>query len=203
MALTDIISRIQEDAGREAAALKKATDEAVHRIITECDRECEALLGAAREEGARQASDNRNRLLVEARLASRRERLEGRADLMRRVFQRVREEIVKDRERYLTFLAAQIEQAADQGNEKVIFSSGDHTAFGDELQPLVARINERLQAADRRGELVLTGEKGAFDGGFILRRGRTSTIMTMDTIIGVLRDRHEADVARVLAGEDL
>ena len=71
------------------------------------------------------------------------------------------------------------------------------------MAEIVAEANQKLKDSDKKTELVLTNEQGTFNSGVILKRGRSRTVQSVDAIITDLRDRYEADVKRVLSGEDL
>jgi vacuolar-type H+-ATPase subunit E/Vma4 len=202
MALEDIIDRIKEDAADAVSRIKKETDEGINQIIEECDDECDVIEKQAREEGEKLASEERSRIIIQANLTGKKEQLAGRTGLVNEAFAKVREGMYSDLETYRRFLVGRIFEATGDGSEKVIFSSGDHDRFGEDLQAIVAEVNQKLFDENRKGELVLTNEKGDFEAGFVLRRGRARTIMTLDTVVNDLRDRYEPDVGRILSGDN-
>lgn len=202
MALSDIIEKIKEDTDREVAGIRKEADDAVDRIIAECEEECRTIREQARREGERRSAETRKRMKIESELETRKELLKGRKSLIEKAFEQAAENVYNDDERYKQFLEEKIFRTAEYGNEKVIFSEQDHERFGETLQKIVASANERLFEDDRRGELVLTNEKGEFGGGFILKKGRARIIMTLESVISELRDSCETEVASILMSSE-
>lgn len=201
MALEDIINKIKEDAAAEISRIKADTDKEVDSIISECEEECRGILDEAARDGERQAADARNRMKIEANLDGKKDLLAGRRDLLEQVFSRVSTEIRKDEKKYLEFLVQKIADSAGSGNEKVIFSKSDVDTLGEKLQTVVSDANKILYENSRKGELVIAPEGGDFQAGFILKKGRTNTVMTMETMLQGLRDEIESSVAQILTGE--
>ena len=200
MALSDIIDKIIRDTDKELAVIRDETDTVIDKIIAECDEECDKFREQARIEGERKAADMRKRMKIEINLETRKELLKARMALIDQVFEEAKESLYSDEERYKQFVEDRIFKTAEEGNEKIVFSEDDHERFGEGLQQIIASANERLYDNDRKGELVLTNEKGEFKGGFILKKGRAKTIMTMDSIISEMRDLYEPEVAAILMG---
>ncbi|MFC1479214.1 V-type ATP synthase subunit E [Planctomycetota bacterium] len=198
MALSDIIDKIIRDTDQKITGIKDETDDIIDKIIAECDEECDKIREQARYEGEQESADQRKRMKIEVNLETRKELLKGRMALIDQVFEEAKTGLYTDEERYKQFLENQIFKAAEVGNEKVIFSLQDHERFSEGLQQIIASVNERLYEDDRKGELVLTNERGDFNGGFVLKRGRARTIMTLDSIISDVKDMCESEVAAIL-----
>lgn len=201
MALSDIIDRITSDTDRKISSIREETDDTIDTIISECEEECDQILKEAREEGEKRAVEFRKRMKIEVNLETRKELLRGRKQLIDQVFEEAKKRLYADEERYRRFLEERVFMTAEQGNEKVIFSGDDYERFKEEgLQKIIGTVNDRLYNDDRKGDLVLTNERGDFHGGFMLKKGRSRTIMTMDAVFTGLKDSFETDVASILSG---
>jgi len=196
MALEDILKKIEADA-----------EEACRGIIAEARREAEAALEAARRKAAaeaeriraratQRADEERNRILTLARLAARRELLSEKRALIDRVFEETRESIMTmPADEYGHFIRALLRQAVEAGDEEVIVGEGER------------RIDQRLldgfsQERGTPGGLRLSTERRPIDGGFVLRRGKTETNCSLETVLRGARERLETEVAGILFAED-
>ncbi len=87
--------------------------------------------------------------------------------------------------------------AIEVGDEEVILSPDYRSAIGNSF---VEGLNKELLKAGKRGEVVISSETRAISGGFILKRGRAETNGSFDTLLAMLRDEIETEVAEILFG---
>jgi V/A-type H+-transporting ATPase subunit E len=64
----------------------------------------------------------------------------------------------------------------------------------------VEGLNRELVKAGKRGEVKLSSDTRDISGGFILRRGRAETNGSFDTLLAMLRDEIETEIAEILFG---
>jgi len=201
MALADIIEKIIADTDAAVERIRRDADEEVSRILSECEEECERITAEAKRAGEKAAADLRKRMTIQVQLEARKALLRERNKLVHEVFAAVRRALYEDADTYKRFIEKKLLENVEKGDEKVIFSGADYERFGEnDLKEIVAAVNERLFREDRKGELVLTNERGDFEGGFILKRGRSRIIVTLDAVMAEIRDAYEADVGAILAG---
>ncbi|MBD3368222.1 MAG: hypothetical protein GF405_08650 [Candidatus Eisenbacteria bacterium] len=194
MALEDIIRKIEADAKQDAESLAKKGR-----------REAEAIVAAARERAEKErerldavakqrADEERNRVVTLARLSARRELLAEKQRLIDRVFKEAHKRLSEmPAEEYRRFIKGILADAVETGTEEVAIGENERRidqAFLDEVS--------REIGGDAR--LTLASERRRIDGGFILKRGRTETNSSLETILRAARERQESEVASVLFG---
>jgi V/A-type H+-transporting ATPase subunit E len=85
--------------------------------------------------------------------------------------------------------------AIEVGDEEIILSGEDRREIGDSF---VEDLNRELRKVGKRGEVKLSAETRDIKGGFILKRGRVEVNGSFDTLLEMLRDDIETEVAGIL-----
>lgn len=125
MAIADIITRIEDDARAEAAAIVAAAQEHADAFVAAAQTEAEREAAHIRARGADVARVEADTLLANARLAARDAMLQAKKDLAERVLENVREavESLPDDE-YAAFIARETARAAVPG-QRVLVAPAD------------------------------------------------------------------------------
>jgi V/A-type H+-transporting ATPase subunit E len=89
-------------------------------------------------------------------------------------------------------------KAIESGDEEIIVSPDDRQAI---TPAFLESINGELRKAGKRAEVKLAEDTREIRGGFILRRGQVETNSSYETLLAMLRDEVETEVAAVLFGE--
>lgn len=194
-------AEIRAEYALRAEELRKSVD-------AEAKAEAELLIGRAK---AREEAIRRNILL------------EARGELIDRVFEKARKEILDSpAEIYAQFIAsllaatfvAQLEDEAknrelygEEGDEtvekyEVLLNSRDKDALGSTLMSAVSNRLVGKSAAASLGKLTVASETVNIDGGFILRCGSMEINNSVKAIFGEIRPALEAEVSRILFGDD-
>jgi len=180
------------------------------KILKEGADEAEALLGAARAEADKITSDFEARAEAEAKehvrrqvslreLDARKTVLTEKGKMIDEVFEKVLEELVRqDRDGGHALTRDLLLKAIEVGDEEIIVSPDDRKAIGDSF---LESLNNELTASSRRGEVTLSDETRQIRGGFVLRRGRLEVNATFETLLLMLRDDVETEVADLLFGK--
>jgi V/A-type H+/Na+-transporting ATPase subunit E len=196
MALEDIVRKIDADARAAADAL-----------LEEGKREAESILAAARERArtererldaaARQRADEeRNRIVTLARLSARRDLLSGKQQMIDRVFDEVRRRLATmPEDEYRLFIKGVMKSSVETGSEDVVIGE-------DESRIDQAFLDEVSREIGGGAKLTLSSERRRMDGGCILKRGKTETNCTLETILRSAREQHETEVAAILFGAE-
>ncbi|MGE5588156.1 MAG: V-type ATP synthase subunit E [Clostridia bacterium] len=195
-ALEKMREKILEDA-------KARADE----IVNAATAEAQAIVAGARAEAARKrdevlargnekADEERRRALTLAELDARKQLLATKAALVDEVFQEARRRLTSlEPERYRAYLKQAILEAVESGEEEVVVSARDLGTIGPGV---VSEVNAELAKQGRKAALRLSSAPGEFDGGFVLRTGRTEVNSTFDAILAREREALVVEVAKVL-----
>ncbi|MFH1501706.1 MAG: V-type ATP synthase subunit E [Candidatus Eisenbacteria bacterium] len=191
MAVLDILRKIAADADEEAGKILEQARAEADTIAAQGRAKAEAqrekLEGAARQ----RAVEERNRIITHAKLSSRRDVLTEKQRLIDRVFEDTRKSIVNmGRDEYQRLIASFLEGAAESAECEII------------VDPQETRIDQafldRIAAGIDGCTFRMSDERRPIGGGFVLKRGRTETNCTLETILRDARERLESEVAKTL-----
>ena len=84
-------------------------------------------------------------------------------------------------------------ETVETGNEEVIVDKNEKRID----QELINQVNQQLSSKDK-GNLKLSEEKQDLGGGFILRRGKIKTNVSMDVLLDQARKELEIELAKEL-----
>jgi V/A-type H+-transporting ATPase subunit E len=180
------------------------------KIVEGGTAEAKTILDAARTEADKITSDFKTRAEAEAREHVRRQvslrELEARKAVLTekgktidKVFEQALDELRRrDREGGYSLTRDLLLKAIEAGDEEIIVSPEDRKSINDSF---LKDLNEKLAETGRRGEVTLSEETRNIRGGFVLRRGRRETNATFETLLSMLRDDVETEVAGLLFRE--
>ncbi len=196
MALEDIIKKIDADANRDAEALADEGRQEAESIVAAARKRAESEKDRLDAAARQRAEEERNRVVTLARLSARRELLSEKQRLIDRVFEEAHKRLAAmPVDEYRRFVAAVLKDAVETGDEEVVIGENED------------RIDQAfLDAVSREigggAKLTLSDERRRIDGGIILKRGKTETNSTLDTILRAAREQNESVVAAILFGSE-
>jgi V/A-type H+-transporting ATPase subunit E len=180
------------------------------RILKEGADEAKAVLDRAREEAGSITSDFKARAQAEAKeyvrrqvslreLEARKAVLTEKGKMIDQVFEEALDELRRrDRETGHSLTRDLLLKAVEVGDEEIMVSPEDREAISSAF---LKALNKELTATGRRGEVTLSEETRNIRGGFVLRRGRAEINATFETLLLMLRDDVETEVAELLFGK--
>ena len=190
-----ITARITAEAEAEAAAVlaeaEKNADEVRTAFTARAAEAEETLL----RQGTEELEQKMQRADRAARLDAKKAILGLKQELVSAGYLRALEKIrALPEDRYVDFLARQAAAAAVSGREELILSGEDR-----KIGAAVVRQANAL-AAERGlpGELTLSEESRAFNGGVVLRSGAVEVNCTLDSLLEMSSGAMDAEVARIL-----
>ena len=154
--------RILGEAREKAAAiLREAEEEAASCGPPVLGRPL-AAAAKIRERGEAQAQERARRIITLAQLELRREVLAAKQELVDEVFAQVMGKLANlpDKE-YLAWMEQRLLQAVVTGDEEVIVAAKDRKRLNGKF---LARVNEKLRQAGKKGELKLSEEARPMTG---------------------------------------
>lgn len=190
-------------------------EQVVEKILSQARAEAEAILGQARQKAAQAdaqlkaelqefdkktaelaeaaGQDRWQRMQAAARMDNARRLLAARTAILEDVFDRARKAVRQMPDQpYQTLMAELMKKAVETGDEEVVVGRSE-TRINE---PFLAKVNSQL--GPQRGRLRLCPQRGDFEGGFILRRGRVQVNASADVLVDRLRDAMEMELAQML-----
>jgi len=191
-----IAGKIAEDAKQETDAIladaKAQASEVAGKYAALAKEESNRLLAAGEE----RAGEIRRRAISAAEQEAKQQLLATKQKMISQAFDLALQKLLAMPENeYVTFLAKLAAGASSNGSEMVIFSSKDLKTCGDKI---LRNANELLAGAGKKGNLTLSEEAGAFNGGLMLRHGKVETNCTLDAILRLSREDLAPEVAAAL-----
>jgi V/A-type H+-transporting ATPase subunit E len=176
------------DEGREQAGkIKAEADAEVARIASDFGRRAKA-----------QAAELIRRQISLRELEARKAILTEKGNLIDEVFAKALGELrQRDRRGGYALTRGLLLGAIEVGDEEIILSPDDRSAIGSSF---VEDLNKDLLKAGKRGEVRISSETRDISGGFVLRRGRAETNGSFNTLLAMLRDEIETEIAGILFG---
>jgi len=194
MEAQQVIEKILADAKAEAEKIaqqakeKQAAEQAkLGEQLAEYRKQTEALTEKA-------AKDEKSHLLAAARMEIAKEYLAEKRKILDEVFEQAREQLrnLPDAE-YRNLMTQLMLEAVETGDEEVIVDGQEgriDTSFIDQ-------VNDKLTPG-RKGNLRLAEQRQDLAGGFILRRGKIKTNVSLRVLLDQTRKELEIELAKEL-----
>lgn len=194
MEAEQVIGKILSDAKAEA---EKITQQAREKAGAEQAKLDEQLAEFKQQSAAlaqKAAEDERSHILAAARMEAAMEYLAEKTRILDEVFQQARQRLgqLPDNE-YRDLMARLMREAAETGDEEVVI--GQHETRID--QTLVDAVNGKL-SAEGKGNLKLAADRIDLSGGFLLRRGKIKTNVSIGVLLAQARSDLQIELAKSL-----
>jgi vacuolar-type H+-ATPase subunit E/Vma4 len=194
MAVEDILEKIRGDAEEVARRIVAEGEEQAGAVTAEARARIESQRERMRAKARQRAEEERNRIVTLARLSGRRELLGEKQRLIDSVFEETKRSIIEmDRAEYRRLIKTLFRDTREAGESEVIVDVNEKRIDQGFLDEVAGELKGN-------GGLTLSSERREIGAGFILRRGRTETNCTVDTILRGARERLETEVAAILFG---
>jgi V/A-type H+-transporting ATPase subunit E len=198
MQAEQVIDKILSDARAEADKIRQQAEEREAAEKAKLDEEMARFERETQGLAKKAAEDERSQRLAVARMEIAKEYLVGKTALLGEVFAQARERIEKlpDNE-YGDLMGRLMATAVEQGDEQVVAGKNDPRID----QKLVGEVNARLQGQGK-GHLTLSSDKANIGGGFLLRRGKIRTNVSIGVLLERARTDLEIELAKDLFSKD-
>jgi len=191
-----VTDKILADAKAQAEEIKKQADEKeaaeqarLDEQLAEYEKQTESLAHKA-------AEDEKMHLLAAARMDIAKEYLAEKRKILDEVFEKTTEQLINiPDERYRQLMAELITEAVETGDEEVIVDKKEKRINHE----FIKQINRKL-GPGYHGNLRLSDEKQDIGAGFILRRGKIKTNVSINVLLTQAQKELEIELARELFG---
>lgn len=194
MEAEQVIEKILSDARTEAEAIaKEANDKAageqarVESQLADYRKQTDVIAKKA-------AEDEKSHILAGARMEAAKEALASKTAILDEVFKRARQKLLElpDKD-YRDLMGRLMSEAVETGDEEVLIGRNEKRID----QKLIDEVNAKL-TGQQKGKLTLAKEKHDLAGGFILRRGKIKSNVSVDVLLGQARNDLEIELAKDL-----
>jgi V/A-type H+-transporting ATPase subunit E len=188
--------KIIGDAEGEAAKIVREGEAQAREIIEDAKAQIEKIVSDFEAKAKAEAKEHIRRQVSLRELEAKKAILAEKGKVIDQVFDRVLEELRRrDREGGYALTRELLLKAIDVGDEKIIVSPEDSKAIGSSF---LKDLNKQIKAMGKSGGVTLSEETRDVKGGFILVRGRREINSRFETILSMIRDEVETEVAGIL-----
>lgn len=197
MEAEQVVEKILADAKAEADKIKKEAEakEAAEQAkltkqLDEYNKQTEILAKKAGE-------DEESHILAAARMDIAKEYLTEKRKILNEVFEQARRQLQNlPDEEYRDLIKKLILDAVETGDEEVVVDTKEKRIDRE----FIKKINSEL-ASSKKGNLRLSNQKQDIGAGFILKRGKIKTNVSMEVLLGQARKELEIELAKELFSE--
>ena len=194
MEATQVVDKILANAKAEAQKIKKQTDASeaaeqakLNEQLNEYKKQTEVLAKKAGE-------DEEPHIMAAARMDIAKQLLTEKRKILDEVFEQARQQLQNLPEHdYRSLCNKLMLEAVETGDEEVIIDKKDNRINQD----FIDQVNRQLSSKGK-GELRLSEQKQNIGAGFILKRGKIKTNVSLDVLLNQARKELEIDLAKEL-----
>jgi V/A-type H+-transporting ATPase subunit E len=197
MEAEQVVEKILADAKTEADKIKKQAEDQdaaeqakLTEQLDEYKKQTEILAKKAGE-------DEKSHVLAAARMDIAKQYLAEKRKILGEVFEQARRQLqdLPDEE-YRALIKKLILDAVETGDEEVVVDTKEKRIDRE----FIKKINSEL-ASGKKGDLRLSDQKQDIGAGFILKRGKIKTNVSMEVLLGQARKELEIELAKELFSE--
>jgi V/A-type H+-transporting ATPase subunit E len=189
-----VIKKILSEANNEAAKIKTEADEKQAAEQSELAQQLSEYKKQSGILAKKAAEEKKEHLLAGARMDIAKEYLAAKRKILDGVFEKAREQMqsLHDDE-YIRLMTKLMLDAVETGDEEVIVDKNEKRID----QKFIKHVNREL-GPGFKGNLRLADEKQNLGAGFILRRGKIKTNVSLDVLLEWARKELEIELAKKL-----
>ncbi|MBK1809214.1 V-type ATP synthase subunit E [Clostridium sp. YIM B02505] len=191
-----LINKILEDAQAESRSIIEKAEAEKNGIVEKRVNEAKDIEKLTIEKAHREADLKKERIISNAMLKVRNDKLVAKQKVMDEVFNEALDELcAMPQEVFLSYLKATILSLNIKGDETIILNSYGKGLVDDSF---IAELNMELSNSGKLGNLRLSETNKEFRGGFILEKNGVEINNTFEALISSYRDELEFEVANIL-----
>jgi V/A-type H+-transporting ATPase subunit E len=194
MEAEQVVEKILADARAEAQKVKQQADEKEAAEQAKLNEESNEYKKQSAVLANKAAEDEKSHILAAARMDIAKEYLAEKRKILDGVFDQARQQMqnLPDKE-YQELCKKLILDAVETGDEEVIIDTNEKRINHD----FIKKVNREL-GPGYKGNLKLSKEKQNLGAGFILKRGKIKTNVSVDVLLDLARKELEIDLAKIL-----
>ena len=188
--------RILKDDSDRAVKIVEDANNAANTVIESAKEKSKSIIDDIKVKSEKDGRDKKDRMIARAQLDARNIILAAKQDAIDNVFLAALKKIQDmDNNEYSKLIEDMIVNNSESGNEEVIFSKKDILRVGPDL---IDRVNKRLSAIGRTGQLTVKEGNQTASSGFIMKKGELEINCSIEAQIRMQRDSLEGEIAELL-----
>lgn len=201
MAANKIISKIEEEASKDKAAILAAAQEKATALSAKVLSAAQEQVVAIATQANNDAAEADRRQVLIAELESRKRTLDSKRTVIEKVFAQAEEQLLKlPTDKWEKLITHIVLTASETGEETLHVPAGDMDKYKNGL---LAKLNAALVAAGKKGQLTLSEAPAKFKGGVELEGTTTDYDGSFESILRDVRQQEERQVAALLFGTEV
>jgi V/A-type H+-transporting ATPase subunit E len=192
-----VVEKILADANAEADKIRKEAEEKeaaekakLTEQLDEYQKQTEILAKKAGE-------DEKSHILAAARMDIAKEFLAEKRKILDEVFEQAHQQLQNlPDEEYRALIKKLVLDAVETGDEEVVIDTNEKRIDRE----FIKKINSEL-GSSKKGDLKLSDQKQDIGAGFILKRGKIKTNVSIDVLLDQARKELEIELAKELFSE--
>jgi V/A-type H+-transporting ATPase subunit E len=194
MEANQVTEKIIADANAEAGNIKKQAEERRAEEQENFDRQLAEYKKQTDSQAKKAAEDEKLHLLAAARMDLAKEMLAEKRNILDEVFGQSKQELqhLPD-DQYRSLCEKLMLAAVETGDEEVVIDKNEKRIDHE----FIKNVNRKL-GPGYKGNLRLSNGKADLGGGFILKRGKIKTNISLEVIVNQARKELEIDLAKEL-----
>ncbi|MGO5072806.1 V-type ATP synthase subunit E [Clostridium sporogenes] len=194
--INNLTGKILEEAKVKKEEFIKEAKEDGKKILDKKTAEAKIIEKNTIEKAERESVIRRERILSNAELKVRNEKLQSKQKVIEKVLEKSLEKLSSlSKEEYLSYIKERILTLPIDGDEKIIINLKDKLLITEDF---INEINSELVKKGKLGNLSLSDETRDFKAGFILEKNGIEINNSFEALISSMKDELEYEVARVL-----
>ncbi|EKO1912476.1 V-type ATP synthase subunit E [Clostridium botulinum] len=194
--INNLTGKILEEAKVKKEEFIKEAKEDGKKILDKKTAEAKIIEKNTIEKAERESVIRRERILSNAELKVRNEKLQSKQKVIEKVLEKSLEKLSSlSKEEYLSYIKERILTLPIDGDEKIIINLKDKLLITEDF---INEVNSELVKKGKLGNLSLSDETRDFKAGFILEKNGIEINNSFEALINSMKDELEYEVARVL-----
>ncbi|HDK7155605.1 TPA: V-type ATP synthase subunit E [Clostridium botulinum] len=194
--INNLTGKILEEAKVKKEEFIKEAKEDGKKILDKKTAEAKIIEKNTIEKAERESVIRRERILSNAELKVRNEKLQSKQKVIEKVLEKSLEKLSSlSKEEYLSYIKERILTLPIDGDEKIIINLKDKLLITEDF---INEVNSELVKKGKLGNLSLSDEARDFKAGFILEKNGIEINNSFEALISSMKDELEYEVARVL-----
>ena len=188
MALSDILQKINDEAGKKAAFMKQVADDEISKIKEEAVSKAEKKKKAVAEKGDEKSRSVREKAQILAKMEGRNKLLSEKRQVIDEVYTEAEKELVHLKGADLSKILVSMLKAVSKpmANGKLTVATGHK----QELQEAIEKAKVDYSVSDESSDI---------DGGFIVSDGKQEINLSFNYLLkSQVRPNTELDIAKIL-----
>lgn len=197
MEAQQVVEKILADAGTEAEKIKSHADEKQAGEQSKLDEELAEYKKQTELLAQKAGKDEKSHRLAAARMEIAKEFLAEKRKILDEIFAKAQTQL-KDLpdDQYCHLMTSLMLKATETGDEEVIVDKNEKRIN----QQLIDQVNQQL-GSEKKGQLKLSKQTQDLGAGFVLKRGKIKTNVSLEVLLTQARQQLEIELAKQLFGE--